>query len=110
LRSCEHAEIVLVQSGCRNNKPAPGGVGIAHYDSFKLQNDWKSLPTGDAGRVTHEDYWERITYFLEKIIPAAKENDVQFRLAAFRSLDQFESEGYGSYSKLFQAAGEGVTK
>jgi mannonate dehydratase len=32
---------------------------------------------GDAGRVTHEDYWERITYFLEKIIPAAKENDVR---------------------------------
>jgi mannonate dehydratase len=32
---------------------------------------------GDVGRVTHEDYWERITYFLEKIIPAAKENDVR---------------------------------
>jgi len=60
----------------RRNGKTPGRGGAA-YDSFKLENDWKSLSTGDAGRVTHQDYWERITYFLEKTIPAAKENDVR---------------------------------
>jgi mannonate dehydratase len=27
--------------------------------------------------VAHQDYWERITYFLESIIPAAEANDVR---------------------------------
>ena len=60
----------------RRNGKVPGRGGSA-CDSFKLENDWKSLPVGDAGRVTHEDYWERIAYFLEKIIPVAQENDVR---------------------------------
>jgi mannonate dehydratase len=60
----------------RRNGKTPGRGGAA-YESFKLEEDWNSLPMGDAGRVTYEEYWERITYFLEKIIPAAKENDVR---------------------------------
>lgn len=59
----------------RRNGKTPGRGGTV-CDSFKLENDWKSLPMGTAGRVTHEDYWERITYFLEGIIPAARENGV----------------------------------
>ncbi len=60
----------------RRNRRTPGRGG-ATYDSFSLEEDWKSLPMGDAGRVTHEDYWERIAYFLENIIPAAIKNDVR---------------------------------
>jgi len=67
-----HSEVIPY----RRNGKTPGRGGTT-YDSFKLENDWKSVPMGDAGRVTHEDYWERITYFVEKIIPAAKENDVR---------------------------------
>jgi mannonate dehydratase len=59
----------------RNSKIA--GRGGTAYDAFKLEDDWKRLAAGDAGRVTHEDYWERITYFLERIIPVAQENDVR---------------------------------
>jgi mannonate dehydratase len=59
----------------RNRKVA--GRGGSTYDAFKLEDDWRSLPVGEAGRVSHEDYWERITYFLERIIPVAKENDVR---------------------------------
>jgi hypothetical protein len=44
---------------------------------LKLEDDWKSVPMGEEGRVTHEDYWERITYFLEKTIPTAQEYDVR---------------------------------
>ncbi len=59
----------------RNGKVS--GRGGASYDAFRLEDDWRSLPAGDAGRVSHDDYWERITYFLERIIPAAKENDLR---------------------------------
>jgi mannonate dehydratase len=60
----------------RRNGKTPGRGGTM-CDAFKLETDWQSLPIGGAGRVTHDDYWERITYFLERIIPVAKENDVR---------------------------------
>lgn len=59
----------------RRNGKMPGRGG-ATYDCFKLEDNWKSLPTGNAGRVTRDAYWERITYFLERVIPVAKESDV----------------------------------
>jgi len=52
---------------------------------LKLEDDWKSVPMGEEGRVTHEDYWERITYFLEKTIPSAQEYDV--RMACHPSVE-----------------------
>ena len=88
----------------RNGKTL--GRGGAVYDSFKLEDDWKSLPAGDAGRVTHEDYLERIGYFLEKVIPAAKEHDVKMACHAYdppglpfgyQGVDQWDSP------EIFQA-------
>ncbi len=32
---------------------------------------------GESGRVSSEDYWERISYFLEKVIPVAKQHGVK---------------------------------
>ncbi len=60
----------------RRNGRTPGRGG-ATYAAFKLEDHWKDLPIGDSGRVTADDYWERITYFLERVIPAARENDVR---------------------------------
>ena len=59
----------------RNRRVA--GRGGATYNGFKLEDNWKDLPVGESGRVTSEDYWERITYFLENIIPVATEHDVK---------------------------------
>jgi mannonate dehydratase len=53
------------------------GRGKTTYSGFKLEDNWKDLPVGKAGRVSSEDYWERISYFLEKVIPAAKQYDVR---------------------------------
>ncbi len=53
------------------------GRGNATYAGFKLESNWKELATGKAGEVSHEDYWERIGYFLEKVIPVAKQHDVK---------------------------------
>lgn len=53
------------------------GRGKVTYAGFKLEENWKDLPVGKSGRVDSEDYWERITHFLEKVIPAAKQYDVR---------------------------------
>ena len=103
----------------RRNGKTPGRGGVA-CDSFKLEDNWKGLPTGEAGRVTHEDYWERITYFLENTIPAAKENDV--RLAChpydppglpfgYQGIDQWDSpaifEAIKRYESIFDTPHNG---
>ena len=53
------------------------GRGGATYAGFKLEDNWQDLPVGKSGRVTSEDYWERITHFLENLIPMAREHDVR---------------------------------
>jgi len=53
------------------------GRGNVTYAAFRLEDNWKDLPVGKSGHVGSEEYWERIRYFLEKVIPAAKEHDVR---------------------------------
>ena len=60
----------------RRNKQTPGR-GRVTYASFKLEDNWKDLPVGKSGEVSSEDYWERITYFLQKVIPVAKQYGVR---------------------------------
>ncbi|MDA2938828.1 mannonate dehydratase, partial [Acidobacteria bacterium AH-259-A15] len=60
----------------RRNRRVAGRGGVT-YNGFKLEDNWEDLAVGESGRVTSEDYWERITYFLEKVIPVAKEYDVR---------------------------------
>ena len=60
----------------RRNAHTPGRGG-ATYEAFKLEDNWKDLPAGQAGNVSSEDYWERITYFLHKVIPVCKQYDVK---------------------------------
>lgn len=59
----------------RRNGTAPGR-GDAVYSTFKLENDWKNLPEGMAGHVTYNEYWERITKFLKRVIPVCAEYKV----------------------------------
>ena len=56
------------------------GRGGSTYSAFKLEDNWKELPVGKAGRVSSDEYWERISYFLHKVIPVCKQYDV--RMAA----------------------------
>ncbi len=60
----------------RRNKKTQGRGGVT-YDAFQLEENWQDLPVGTAGKVSAEDYWERIGYFLEKVIPVAKQYDVK---------------------------------
>ena len=60
----------------RRNRQTPGR-GNSTYEAFRLEENWKDLPVGRSGRVNSEEYWERIRYFLERVIPVAKEHDVR---------------------------------
>ncbi|HET8546667.1 MAG TPA: mannonate dehydratase [Bryobacteraceae bacterium] len=60
----------------RRNRQTKGRGNVA-YAGFKLEDNWRELPPSKSGRVTSEDYWERIHYFLTKVVPAAKEYDVR---------------------------------
>src|SRR3989449_2370011 len=53
------------------------GRGGSTYAAFKLEDDWQSLPAGKSGRVGSDEYWERITTFLQKVIPVAGQHDVK---------------------------------
>lgn len=60
----------------RRNEPVSGRGGSKYY-SFKLEDNWKELPVEAHGKVSYEDYWERITYFLKNVIPACEQYDVR---------------------------------
>jgi mannonate dehydratase len=60
----------------RRNRQTPGR-GKATYAGFRLEENWKDLPAEKSGIVSSEDYWERISYFLERVIPTAKQYDVR---------------------------------
>jgi len=60
----------------RRNERRPGRGGVT-YQAFKLEENWKDLPVGSSGRVSSEEYWDRLAYFIQKVIPVAKESDVR---------------------------------
>jgi len=47
--------------------PGRGGVGYREFDYEAVRND----PHTEAGRVTADQMWERIEYFVERVIPVA---------------------------------------
>src|SRR5215472_10001347 len=54
--------------------PGRGNCTYSTFDLSKATN--KDEPT-PAGKVSEEDAWERITYFLNRVIPVAAENKVK---------------------------------
>lgn len=61
----------------RRNKKVEGRGGST-YNGFQLETDYRSLPpTEAAGQVSLADYWERIEYFLKRLVPVAREAKVR---------------------------------
>lgn len=60
----------------RRNRKTPGRGG-SEYNGFKLESNWQSLPVEASGKVSHDEYWRRITTFLKRIVPVAKELNVR---------------------------------
>jgi mannonate dehydratase len=56
------------------------GRGDATYSTWRLKDAHPQSPLTGAGRVDADAYWERITYFLERVIPVAEEYKVRMAL------------------------------
>lgn len=94
----------------RNRQTA--GRGNATYAGFKLEENWRDLPVGKSGRVTADDYWERITYFLQKAVPVAKQYDVRLAChpydppglpAGYQGADNWDSPAVFDAIKRYEA-------
>jgi len=68
------------------------GRGDSSLTAFKLEGAVPNPPLTRAGRVTADLYWERITYFLERVIPVAEEYKV--RMACHPNDSMTPPEGY----------------
>jgi mannonate dehydratase len=53
------------------------GRGKARYSRFNYAEGQQNPPLTAAGPVDADTYWERITYFLERVVPVAEEHKVK---------------------------------
>jgi mannonate dehydratase len=68
------------------------GRGDTSYNTYKLKEAHPNPPLTKAGVVTADRYWERITYFLEHVIPVATEYKV--RMACHPNDSPVPPDGY----------------
>ena len=66
----------LTLIGIPRTAPTPGRGG-ARYSTFVYAGAVQDPPLTIAGRVDADAYWERITYFLERVVPVAAEHRVR---------------------------------
>jgi mannonate dehydratase len=56
------------------------GRGDSTYSTWHFKDAHPNSPLTRAGRVDADAYWERITYFLERVIPVAAEYKIRMAL------------------------------
>ena len=81
IRNCREGrnsdgEIQPYRSGRGADSPTPGRGG-ATYSTFVYEEAKQEPPLTEAGPVSAESMWERITYFLKRVVPVAEENKVK---------------------------------
>jgi mannonate dehydratase len=83
------------------------GRGDAAYSTWRLRDARPSTPLTRAGRVDAGAAWERITYFLERIIPVAAEYKI--RMACHPHDPGVPPEGYQGVARVLGTV-EGLKK
>jgi mannonate dehydratase len=81
IRNCGKAGIPMVKYnltfiGVVRTEPTVGRGG-ATLSTFDFSRSKQEPPLTEAGRITDEIYWDRIGYFLKKIVPVAEEAKVK---------------------------------
>lgn len=81
IRNCAKAGIPAVKYnmsilGVLRTERTPGRGGST-YSTWRLKEAKPRTPLTRAGKVTADMYWERITYFLERVVPVANEYKVR---------------------------------
>jgi len=81
IRNCAKAGIPMVKYnltilGVVRTGTSPGRGG-AHYSTFVYDQAKQEPPLTEAGPVSEELMWERITYFLRRVVPVAGEYKIK---------------------------------
>src|SRR5207249_3487134 len=61
----------------RGRVPGRGGASLSAFDYAHAKTE---PPLTEAGPISEEIYWDRITYFLKRVVPAAEEAKVRIAL------------------------------
>jgi mannonate dehydratase len=81
IRNCAQAGIPCVKYNLQvlavvRTEPTPGRGG-ASYSTFEYAKAKEVPPLTEAGPISVDQFWERITYFLNHVVPVAAENKVR---------------------------------
>jgi mannonate dehydratase len=81
IRNCGRAGIPIVKYnltvlGVVRTAATPGRGG-ARYSTFRYSEAKQDPPLTEAGPVSADEMWERITYFLQRVVPVAEEAKVR---------------------------------
>jgi mannonate dehydratase len=80
------------------------GRADTSYSYFKLADAKADPPLTKAGVVSEDAYWERITYFLDRVVPVA--NEYKVRIACHPNDSMTPPDGYqGVHAVLSTVAG-----
>ncbi len=74
------------------------GRGDASYSTWKLADAHPNPPLTRAARVDADAFWERITYFLDRVIPVA--NEYKIRMACHPHDPGVPPEGYQGVTRV----------
>jgi mannonate dehydratase len=96
IRNCATAGIPSIKYnmsllGVLRTERTPGR-GDAMYSTWRLKDAHPNPPLTRAGRVDADMFWERITYFLERVIPVA--NEYKIRMACHPHDPGVPPQGY----------------
>jgi mannonate dehydratase len=86
---------------------ATPGRGDALYATWRLKDAPPNEPLTRAGIVNADAFWERITYFLERVVPVA--NEYKVRLACHPQDPGMPPEGYRGVDRVLGTV-EGLKK
>lgn len=83
------------------------GRGDTSYSTYRLKEARPEPPLTRAGVVNADQYWERITYFLDRVIPVA--NEYKVRMACHPNDSPVPPEGYQGVTAVLGTV-EGLKK
>jgi mannonate dehydratase len=102
IRNCAQAGIPTIKYdmsilGVLRSGRIPGR-GDALYAQWKLSEAHPETPLTKAGVVSADAFWERITYFLDRVIPVA--NEYKIRMACHPQDPGVPPEGYQGVDRV----------
>lgn len=83
------------------------GRGGSSLSTWRMAESKPKTPLTKAGKVTADIFWERITYFLDKVIPVA--NELKLRMACHLHDPGVAPEGYQGIDRVLGTV-EGLKK